>query len=114
MILLILILILSVILFYSTWRFQKFNEILTLFLKLSELKKEKDDGKQEKLLLYVSKKMMVFSLINFGLLLVWISPFIVCYLTAGPEFFFKLFLSSNSIIITSVISVALYLKFKAI
>lgn len=114
MILMLLIQIIFLILFNSTWRFQKFNEILALFPKLNELKREKDDGKQQKLLLYVSNKMMVFSLINLGLLLVWLSPFIVCYLIAGSEFFFNLFLSRYSIIVMVIISVPLYFKFKAL
>jgi hypothetical protein len=88
--------------------------LLALLPHLNEVKNEKDDVIQQKLLLFISKKMMVFSLVNFGLILVWVSPFMFCYIMVGAETFFNLFLSCYSLIIISLISIVFKLKFKAL
>jgi hypothetical protein len=102
------------ILFYFTWKYQKFNELLSLTVCFSAIKNEQDEVKQQKLLFYISKKMMYFSFVNFVIFLVWLFPFITCYFIIGSEIFFNLFISWKSLIIMVFISIVFYLKFKVL
>jgi hypothetical protein len=88
--------------------------LLALLPHLNEVKNEKDDVIQQKLLLFISKKMMVYSIVNFGLILVWVSPFLVCYIMVGSKTFVNLFLSWYFLFIISLMSIVFYLKFKAL
>jgi hypothetical protein len=93
-----------------TWKHQKFNEILKLIFQLNEVFNEKEDEKQQSLLLTISKKMMVASLINISLLLFWSSPFIIYCLMIGIEAFFNQILTWYSLTIMIIVSVAFYFK----
>ncbi len=93
-----------------TWKHQKFNEILKLIFQLNDVFNEKEDEKQQSLLLTISKKMMVASLINISLLLFWSSPFIIYYLIIGIEAFFNQILTWYSLTIMIIVSVAFYFK----
>jgi hypothetical protein len=103
-----------IILFFFTWRYQKFNELLSLTVYFRNVKNEQDEVKQQKLLLYISKKMMFFSLVNIVLFLFWLIPFITCYFIIGSETFFNLFISWYSLIIMVITSIVFYLMAKVL
>jgi hypothetical protein len=112
MILVLISTIAFLIILIWTWKFQQFNKLFLLLDQIIKVRYLKDEINQQKLLLTISKKMMIYSLLNIGLFLFWLSPFIFCYLMVGTEAFFKMYLSRYSLIIFATISFALYLKYK--
>ncbi len=102
-------LIIIIFLVQYTWRYLQLEVYLDITKELQNIKSiSNDDLLQQQKLTALSKKLLISSLINFSILMLWISPFIVLYFTFGKGYISLLMSSTTFWLISLFLSITLY------
>jgi hypothetical protein len=104
-----LCLILTLVLVQYSWRYIQFEVYLHFPKELQIIQRiSNNDLLQQQKLTALSKKLLISSLINMSILLLWISPFIVLYFTIGKNYISLLMSSTTFWLISLLLSITLF------
>jgi hypothetical protein len=103
-------LILMFVLVHYSWRYIQIDVYLNIPKELKSINSiSKDDLLQQQRLAILSKKLLIDSLTNLALLMIWFSPFIILYFTLGKNYTY-LMMSSSSFWFVSLFLAILYYR----
>jgi hypothetical protein len=104
-----LCLILTLALVQYSWRYIQLDVYLHFPKELQIIHMiSNNDLLQQQKLTALSKKLLISSLINMAIILLWISPFILLYFTIGKNYISLLMSSTTFWLISLFLSVTLY------
>lgn len=93
----------------NSWKFLQSEVYLYMPKELQLINSiSKDDMLQQQKLTALSKKLLISSLINLALLMLWFSPFIVLYFTFGKGYIYLLMSSTTFWLFSLFLSIILY------